>query len=90
MSALQEYLRDQHGMMVSKDDINRSTLPFLAFDEKGRPALFGDPILHKKLGLADSYRVVTGSTGVIHKSYDPSKVQPKFFSQHETSVVEHY
>ena len=74
----------------SKDSINRSTLPFLAFDEKGRPALYGDPILHKKLGLADSYRVVTGPTGVFHKSYDPSKVQPKFFKTHDSGSVLQY
>ena len=90
LSALQEYLRDQHGMNVSKEAINSKAIPFLAFDEKGRPALYGDPILHKKMGLPDAYRVVTGPTGYIHKSYDPEKVQPKFFSQHETSVVERY
>ena len=83
-------MRDQHGLTVSKGSINENTLPFLAFDEKGMPALYGDPLLHKKLGLADSYRVVTGPTGVVHKSYDPSKVQPKFFSEHETNVVEQY
>ena len=90
LSALQEYLRDQHGMNVSKKSINERALPFLAFDEKGRPALYGDPILHKTLGLSDAYRVVTGPTGYIHKSYDPEKVQPKFFSEHETGVVERY
>ena len=75
---------------MSKAAINRRTLPFLAFDENGKPALYGDPILHKKLGLPDAYRVVTGPTGVLHKSYDASKVQPKFFETHETNVLERY
>ena len=90
ISALQEYLREQHGMIVSKSSINEQTLPFLAFDEKGRPALYGDPILHQKMGLPDAYRVVTGPTGVVHKSYDPSKVKPNFFKTHESSVVQQY
>ena len=90
LSALQEYLHEQHGMNVSKASINRRALPFIAFDSKGRPALYGDPILHQKMGLPDAYRVVTGPTGFVHKSYDPSKVQPKFFKTHESSVVQQY
>ena len=90
LSALQEYLREQHGMNVSKASINRRALPFIAFDSKGRPALYGDPILHQKMGLPDAYRVVTGPTGFVHKSYDPSKVQPKFFKSHDTAVVQQY
>ena len=90
VTALQEYLSDQHGMNVSRNDINEKTLPFLAFDSQGNPLLYGDPVLHDKLGLPDAYRVVTGPTGYVHKSYDPSLVQPKVFGTHETSVVERY
>ena len=90
VTALQEYLSDQLGMNVSRNDINEKTLPFLPFDSQGNPLLYGDPVLHDKLGLPDAYRVVTGPTGYVHKSYDPSLVQPKVFSTHETSVVERY
>ena len=58
--------------------------------QAGKPALFGDAVLHDKLKLGDAYRVVTSKTGILHKAYDPSKVQPKFYKTHETSVVSSY
>ena len=90
VTELQLYLRDQHNINISQNDINEQTVPFLAYNSKGEPVLYGDPVLHDKLGLPDAYRVVTGPTGYLHKSYDPSLVQPKVFGTHETSVVERY
>ena len=89
--ALREYLREQHNISVPLDKkITQKDYPWLAFTEKGTPALTDDPVLHNKLKLSDAYRVVTTKTGILHKAYDPSKVQPKFFQTHETSVVSQY
>ena len=64
--------------------------PWLALTESGKPALFGDPELHDKLGLSDAYRVVTTKSGIYHKAYDASKVQPKFFASHDSAIVQSY
>ena len=90
-SALREYLREQHNVNIPKNQpITTQQFPWLAMTEKGTPALYGDEVLHDKLKLGDAFRVVTTKTGIVHKAYDPSKIQPKFFKPHETSVVSSY
>ena len=90
-SALREYLREQHNINIPKDQpITPKQFPWLAMTQEGKPALYGDEVLHDKLKLGDAFRVVTTKTGIVHTAYDPSKVQPKFFKQHETSVVSSY
>ena len=89
--ALREYLKEQHNINIPKGQkITPKQYPWLALTEGGKPALFGDPELHNKMKLSDAYRVVTTKTGIVHTAYDPSKVQPKFFNSHETSVVNTY
>ncbi len=90
-SALREYIREQHNINIPKNmPITQKQFPWLAMTQAGKPALFGDAVLHDKLKLGDAFRVVTSKTGIVHTAYDPSKVQPKFFKQHETSVVRSY
>jgi hypothetical protein len=85
--ALREYLREQHNIKVSSDEITKGQFPWLAFSKTGAPLLYGDPALHEELKLPDAYRVVRSQSGVLHKAYDPEKVQPKIFKVHATSFV---
>ena len=90
-AALREYLREQHNVNIPiNQPITQKQFPWLAMTAEGKPALYGDAVLHDKLKLGDAYRVVTSKTGILHKAYDPSKVQPKFYKTHETSVVSSY
>ena len=90
-AALREYLREQHNVNIPiNQPITQKEFPWLAMTAEGKPALYGDAVLHDKLKLGDAYRVVTSKTGILHKAYDPSKVQPKFYKTHETSVVSSY
>ena len=91
-SALRVYIREQHNINIPKNmPITQKQFPWLAMTEAGKPALFGDAVLHDKLKLGDAFRVVTSKTGILHTAYDPSKVQPKFYKKpHETSVVSSY
>ena len=89
--ALREYMREQHNVNIPiNQPITQKQFPWLAMTAEGKPALYGDAVLHDKLKLGDAYRVVTSKTGILHKAYDPSKVQPKFYKTHETSVVRSY
>jgi hypothetical protein len=86
LTALQEYILEQHGVDVTTDQITQAKFPWLAFSAKGEPLLYGDAALHKKLGLPDAFRVVRSQTGILHTAYDPQKVKPKFFKVHSVGV----
>jgi hypothetical protein len=87
LTALQEYIKEQHGVDVTTDEITQAKFPWLAFSAKGEPLLYGDADLHNKLGLPDAYRVVRSQTGILHTAYDPQKVKPKFFKVHSVGAV---
>ena len=89
-AVISEYLLEQHNIAVDPNTLDPAKYHWLAFTEDGKLAVHGDPKVHEKLQLPDSYQVFTSSAGVYHYSYDPSKVQPKFFEHHDAGVVSTY
>jgi hypothetical protein len=82
--AIAQYLREQHNVHALKK-VSKHNYPWIAFS-KGKPTLYGNTALHEKLNLGPEYRVVKSQGGVIHKAFDASKIQPKFFQMHQVSV----
>ena len=87
---ISEYLLEQHNIAVDPNTLDPDKYHWLAFTEEGKLAVHGDPKLHEQFNLPDSYQVFKSSTGMFHYTYDPSKVQPKFFEHHDSGAVSTY
>ena len=71
---VEHYVDEQFDTDVKYDDITPEKFPNLAFDQAGKPALYGDEKLAEQMNLPDTTKVVQDAQGNIRSVYRPESI----------------